>query len=134
MHILLNTWIIHIILIISIILKVSIDLGIADHLWQKMLAANTVDALGDRFKPELCAGWLTYIRETYPDGAIPAAPPLVSSVGEDSLVLPDWVIDALGLNAHWSTVVDVPIGQFSAMNTHPNCIFEFWKIEYNSKL
>ena len=54
-------------------MQVRINLGIANHVWQKKRAAiaATIDQLGDRFKPELCAGWLAYIRKTYPDG--PAA-------------------------------------------------------------
>ncbi len=47
--------------------------------------AATVVALGDKFKPKLRAGWLAYIRETYPDGAVEAA----QSVGEEPLVLHD---------------------------------------------
>ncbi len=57
------------------------------------MTAATVDALGDGFKPKLRAWWIAYIRETYPDG--PAAP--AATVGEETLVLGDWVIDALGL-------------------------------------
>jgi hypothetical protein len=50
--------------------QVRVELGIADHVWQEKRAAiaATVDALGDRFKAELRAGWLAYIRETYPYG------------------------------------------------------------------
>jgi hypothetical protein len=47
--------------------------------------AATVHALGDKFKPELRAGWLAHIRETYPDG--PAAPG--ATVREETLVLGD---------------------------------------------
>ncbi len=72
-------------LIISIMSQVRVELGIADHVWQEICAAIavTVDALGDRFKAELRAGWLEYIRETYPDG--PVAP--AATVGEETLVL-----------------------------------------------
>ena len=78
---------IRIILIISIISQVQVKLGIADHVWQEKRAAiaGTIDALGDRFKPELRTGWLAYIRETYPDG--PVAPD--ATVGEETLVLGD---------------------------------------------
>ncbi len=64
--------IIHIILIISIISQVCVDLGIADHVWQERCAANaaSINALGDKFKPELRVAWLAYIRETYPDGQV----------------------------------------------------------------
>jgi hypothetical protein len=65
----------------------------------------------------LRAGWLAYIREIYPDG--PVAP--AATVGEESLLLGDRVLDALGLYAHWSPGMNVPIGKFSAMNAHPNC-------------
>ncbi len=76
-----------IILIISIMSQVRVELGIADHVWQEKRAAiaETVDALGDRFKPELRTGWLVYIRETYPDG--PVAPD--ATVGIETLVLGD---------------------------------------------
>jgi hypothetical protein len=64
----------YIILIISIISQVRADLGIADNVWQEQRAviASTIDALGDRFKPELRAGWLEYIRQNYPDGPVDA--------------------------------------------------------------
>ncbi len=67
--------------------QVSVKIGIADHVWQEKHAAiaATIDALGDRFKAELRAGWLAYIRETYPDG--PVAP--AATVGEETLVLGD---------------------------------------------
>ena len=75
------------ILIASIISLVQVELGIADHVWQEKRAAiaETVDALGDRFKPELRTGWLAYIRETYSDW--PVAPD--ATVGEETLVLDD---------------------------------------------
>jgi len=78
---------IRIILIISIMSQVRVELGIADHVWQDKRAAiaGTIDALGDRFKPELRTGWLAYIRETYSDG--PVAP--AATVGEETLVLDD---------------------------------------------
>ena len=63
-----------IILIISIILQVCVDLGIPYHVWQEQSAvvALSIDELGDRFKPELCAGWLAYIRQNYPNGPVEA--------------------------------------------------------------
>ena len=50
------------------------DLGIPDHVWmeQRATIASIIDGLGDRFKPELRAGWLTYIRQNYPDGPVEA--------------------------------------------------------------
>ena len=67
--------------------QVRVELGIADHVLQEKRAAiaGTIDALGDRFKPELRTGWLAYIRETYSDG--PVAP--AATVGEETLVLDD---------------------------------------------
>jgi len=71
-----------IILIISIISQVRVDPGIPDHVWteQRAIIASSFDGLGDRFKPELragwlvCvrAGWLAYIRQNYPDGPVEA--------------------------------------------------------------
>ncbi len=68
-------------------MQVCIDLRIAYHVWQKKRAAiaATIDQLGDKYKPELRAGWLAYIRETYPDGPAAAS----DIVGEDTLVLDD---------------------------------------------
>ena len=64
------------------------ELGIADHVWQekRALIAQTVDNLGDQFRPAMRTGWLSYLRRAYaehvPVGAGPA-------VGEAVLVLPD---------------------------------------------
>ncbi len=43
------------------------DLGLADHVWQDKRAAiaETVDDLGDQFRPAMRAGWLSYIRQAY---------------------------------------------------------------------
>ena len=62
------------ILIISIMSQVRVDLGIPDHVWQEQRAviASSIDGLGDRFKPELRAGWLAYIRQNYPYGPVEA--------------------------------------------------------------
>ncbi len=56
--------------------QVRVELGIADHVWQEKRAAiaETIDALGDRFKPELRTAWLAYIRETY-SGRLRQLPP-----------------------------------------------------------
>jgi hypothetical protein len=56
----------------QLFVQVRVDLGIADHVWQekRTAIAATVDALGDKFKPELCAGWLGYISEIYLDGRV----------------------------------------------------------------
>ena len=45
--------------------------GIADHIWQDKRAAiaQTVDELGDNFKPAMRAGWMAYIGKAYPDGS-----------------------------------------------------------------
>ena len=47
----------------------------ADHVWQEKRAAiaASIDGLGDKFKHELRATWLAYIRETYPDGPVAEA-------------------------------------------------------------
>jgi hypothetical protein len=69
-------------------LNVRQDLGIADHVRQDKGAdiAQSVDALGDQSRPAMRAGWLSYIRQAYPDDAAKAASP---PVGEGMLVLPD---------------------------------------------
>ena len=49
-------------------------MSILDHVWteQRAIIASSFDGLGDRFKPELRAGWLAYIRQNYPDGPVDA--------------------------------------------------------------
>jgi hypothetical protein len=73
--------------------QVRQDLGLADHVWQDKRAAiaKTVDDLGDQFRPAMRAGWLSYIRQAYPDDAAPAAGP---PVGQGTLVLPGLVKSA----------------------------------------
>ncbi len=85
--------------------------------------AASMDGLGDKFKQELRAAWLAYIRETYPNGPV-AEPELV---GDGTLEIDDWVPDTLLLYPSGSPVVDVLIDKFSAMNTHPNADSEFMK-------
>jgi hypothetical protein len=58
--------------------------------WQEKRAAiaQTVEALGDQFRPAMRAGWLSYISKTYPDGDASSVQaveqgPLV--VGDDGL-------------------------------------------------
>ena len=67
--------------------QVCQELGLADHVWQDKRAAiaKTVDDLGDQFRPAMRAGWLSYIRQAYPENAAPAAGP---PVGQGTLVLP----------------------------------------------
>ncbi len=47
-----------------VILQLSVDPEIADHVWQEKhdAIAKTVDALGDEFKPWILAGMLGYIQ------------------------------------------------------------------------
>jgi hypothetical protein len=67
--------------------QVCQDLGIADHVWQdkRTAIAQSVDALGDQFRPAMRSGWLSYIRRNYPEDAADGAGP---AVGEEMLVLP----------------------------------------------
>ena len=61
------------------------ELGIADHIWQDKRAAiaQTVDELGDNFKPAIRAGWMAYIRKAYPDGSASGR----IAVGQGQLVI-----------------------------------------------
>jgi hypothetical protein len=73
--------------------------------WQdkRTLIAQSVDNLGDQFRPAMRAGWLSYIRRAYPeDGAADAGP----VVGEVILVVADWVYAAAGCNQQRSPVMD----------------------------
>ncbi len=64
------------------------DLGIAHHTWQDKRAtfAQSGDNLDDQIRPAMRAGWLEYIRDTYPAGGAVVAGP---AVGEGPLMLPD---------------------------------------------
>ena len=62
--------------------QVHQDLGLEDH----AAIAKTVDDLGDQFHTAMRAGWLSYIRQAYPETADPAAGP---PVGQGTLVLAD---------------------------------------------
>ena len=71
-----------IIQIISNILQVFVDVGIADHVWQekRVAIAHTIDALCDCL---MRADWMAYICRTYPDGAVDRG----HAIGQDPLVL-----------------------------------------------
>ncbi len=71
----LNVFIVFIRFIILIFFQIRVDLGLADHVWQDKRAAfaQTVDTLGDQFRPAMHAGWLSYIQQAYPDGAAVSA-------------------------------------------------------------
>jgi hypothetical protein len=58
----------------------------------------TINALGDKFKPELCSAWLAYIRKTYPYGLVEATDHDI--MGDSTLKIDGRVPDALGLYAH----------------------------------
>jgi hypothetical protein len=55
--------------------------------WQdkRTAIAQTVDALGDQFRPSMRAGWLSYIKTAYPDGVSVVK----QSVGQGTLVVAD---------------------------------------------
>ena len=67
--------------------QVRQDIGIADYVWQDRRAAiaQTVDALGNQFRPAMRTGWLSYIQQAYQaDAPAQAGPP----VPQGMLVLP----------------------------------------------
>ena len=69
-------------------LQVRQDLGLADHVWQdkRTLIAQSVDKLGDQFRPAMRAGWRSFIRSAYPENdAIDSCP----VVGEGIFVVQD---------------------------------------------
>ena len=69
-------------------LQVCQDLGLADHVWQdkRTLIAQSVDKLGDQFRPAMHAGWLSYIHSAYPEDAADKSGPVV---GEGIFVVQD---------------------------------------------
>ena len=54
-------------------------------MWQdkRTLITQSVDSLGDKFRPAMRAGWLSYIRRVYPDDGEPDAG---LAVGEGTFV------------------------------------------------
>jgi hypothetical protein len=69
-------------------LQVRQDLGLADYGWQdkRTMIAQSVDNLGDQFRPAMRAGWLSYIRRADPEDAADDAGPVV---GEGIFVVQD---------------------------------------------
>ena len=53
---------------------------------KRTLIAQSVDNLGDQFRPAMRAGWLSYIRRAYPEDSAADAGPVV---GEGILVVQD---------------------------------------------
>ena len=66
-------------------LQIRQELGLADHVWRALIA-QTVDNLGDQFRPAMRTGWLAYLRRAYAEHHPVGAGPVV---GEAVLVLPD---------------------------------------------
>ena len=91
--------------------QVRQDLGLADHVWsnKKKSIAESIDNLGDEFRPAMRAGWLSYIRRVYRGEEGAANVDLIT--GEDSLVVHDWVYAAAGCNESCTSVMDDAIGQ-----------------------
>ena len=63
-------------------------MGIPKNVWQEQrkLIADTIDKLGDQFRPVFKAAWLAYIQEVYPvEGGQVLEAPMTGSVllGED---------------------------------------------------
>jgi hypothetical protein len=73
------------------------------------------------------AGWLSYIRNTYPDRAATAGPAVLTAAGPADRAL--W---------WWRMMLEVVqlllllVRLFSAMNILPNSNFEIWNNAYNS--
>jgi hypothetical protein len=57
-------------------------------MWQEQRAdiAQSVEALGDKFRPAMCAGWLKYIQTAYAAGPASTA---ASSTRQGTLIVPD---------------------------------------------
>ena len=90
--------------------QVRQDLGLAEHVWQdkRTLIAQSVDNLGDQFRPAMRAGWLSYIRRVYREEDGVAEVGLV--VGEGALVVDDWVYAAAGCCEYCFSGMDDAIG------------------------
>ena len=69
-------------------LQVCQDLGLAYHVWQdkRTLIAQSVDNLGNQFRPAIRAGRLSYIHSAYPEDADDDSCPVV---GEGIFVVQD---------------------------------------------
>ncbi len=69
-------------------MKVRLELGIADHVWQDKRAdiARSVEALADKFRPAMRAGWLKYIQTAYDAGHTSTA---TASLGQGPLIVAD---------------------------------------------
>ena len=111
-------------------LQVYQDLGLADHVWQdkRTMITQSVDNLGDQFRPAMRAGWLSYIHTTYPQRRQRMVPALWWwektcwwSPVESMLLLAA------------AAVKEDAIGLISAMNSNTNCNFLFCNNANNLK-
>ena len=80
----------------------------------QITCGRTHDSMDDQFHPAMRAGWLSYIRNTYPDGVATAGP----AVGQGTLIVVQLLLLLVRL--------------FSAMNILQNSNFEIWNKVYNS--
>jgi hypothetical protein len=67
--------------------QVSVELSIEDRVWKDTRAniADSVDRLGDEFRPLFRAGWLAYINKTY----CANQPRQAQSVGQEPVAVED---------------------------------------------
>ena len=87
MHIMWKNLIILIMCIIHYANDSSLRFVLPWDVWQdkRTAIAQTVDGLGDQFRPAMRAGWLAYIKHAYPDGVAFVS----QSVGQGTLVVND---------------------------------------------
>ncbi len=81
-HIMFITFIIHLKFIILII---SVILGSCRSWYNRSRVAGQARSYRPQFRPAMRAGWLSYTRNTYPDGSATAGP----AVGQGTLIVED---------------------------------------------
>ena len=83
-----------------------------DHVWlnKKKSIAETIENLGNEFRPAMRVGWLSYIRRVYRGDSEEGAANVDLITGENTLVVDDWVYAAAGCNEPCSSMMDDAIG------------------------
>jgi hypothetical protein len=87
-------------------------MGLAEYVWldKRKSIAQSVDNLGDQFRPAMGAGWVSYITRVYREEEGATDVGLVA--GEDTFVVADWVYAAhtAPCYKHCSSAMDHAIG------------------------
>jgi hypothetical protein len=116
--------------------QVHPDLGLADHVWQdkRTLIAQSVDNLGDQFRPAMRAAWFytSVVRTQRTTRPMPAL--LWEKASWWPKIESTPLLDATNNVPPWCSLLDAAIGLVSAMNSNPKKWIFFGIIQIIEKI